>query len=175
MSLEIIREYSFCVLLDVLECMLRESNKILSSYNVDRVVGAYEWLPFRDNSFSLITAAFSLRDSWSLPKTLFETRRALCDDGMLLALDLGKPTSRIKRLLVTIYWRIFAKLLLLTLGPLAKYYSRIEDTYLALPRNSFLKKLFLRVFCRVKLIEVLGGAVVTLLAWAGGGIEHERR
>lgn len=163
---------SLCVLLDALPKMLEASRGVIESPRVDRVLGVFEWLPFRESSFKLVVAAFSLRDSWSLPRTLLELSRALDRLGVLVALDLGKPSSFVKRLLVGAYWRVLARILFVVLGPLGKQYSKIQRTYELLPRNNSLRRLFLRVFKRVEVIELLGGGVVIILA--GGVSGHER-
>jgi demethylmenaquinone methyltransferase/2-methoxy-6-polyprenyl-1,4-benzoquinol methylase len=55
--------------------------------------GDAERLPFRDNSFDLVTAAFGVRNFGHIPDGLAEARRVLRPGGELLILDFAEPSA----------------------------------------------------------------------------------
>jgi demethylmenaquinone methyltransferase/2-methoxy-6-polyprenyl-1,4-benzoquinol methylase len=55
--------------------------------------GDAEGLPFRDESFDLVTAAFGVRNFGHIPAGLAEARRVLRPGGELLILDFAEPTA----------------------------------------------------------------------------------
>ena len=124
----------------------------------------YEWLPFRDRAFECVVAGFSLRDSWNLGAAIIEARRVMRRGGIFTVLDLGKPDGRLKRAFITAYWRGASKFLALLTGPFAKFYGKLELTYLAMPRNGFILDLFRRTFGYASMWELLGGGVVITVA-----------
>jgi demethylmenaquinone methyltransferase/2-methoxy-6-polyprenyl-1,4-benzoquinol methylase len=55
--------------------------------------GDAERLPFADDSFDLVTAAFGVRNFGHIPDGLAEARRVLRPGGELLILDFSEPTA----------------------------------------------------------------------------------
>jgi demethylmenaquinone methyltransferase/2-methoxy-6-polyprenyl-1,4-benzoquinol methylase len=55
--------------------------------------GDAERLPFRDNCFDLVTAAFGVRNFGHIPDGLAEARRVLRPGGELLILDFTEPSA----------------------------------------------------------------------------------
>ncbi len=155
-------QVSRIVMLDFLEDMLRKSGLD----GIEKVVGVFEHLPFRENSFRILTTSFALRDSKDMAKALREFGRVLKKDGKFLLLDLGKPKNILARLLYGIYWRIFAPTLaVIRLGAKGRLAAEIYPTYRKLPTNDELRELLSRFFLDVRLRERFLGGVIIIKAF----------
>jgi demethylmenaquinone methyltransferase / 2-methoxy-6-polyprenyl-1,4-benzoquinol methylase len=67
-------------------------------------------LPFRDNSFDVITIAFGIRNIPDLDVFIADTRRVLRDGGRMSILELTRPRSAVMRIFHGIYVRAFVPL-----------------------------------------------------------------
>ena len=63
-----------------------------------------ENLPFKNNSFDLVTMSFSLRNVESISKTLFEIKRILKKNGQFICLEFGK----VKNLALSSIYKIYS-------------------------------------------------------------------
>lgn len=70
--------------------MLREARQSLA---LPLVKGSGDLLPFRDESFDMVTIGFALRHFADLTNTFAEIQRVLAPGGRLLALEITPPTS----------------------------------------------------------------------------------
>ena len=82
--------------LDISHEMLEYGRKKVTKKDLDDtielVLGDSENLPFEDNSFDAITAAFGVRNFENLEKGLAEMRRVLRPGGQLVILEFSQPT-----------------------------------------------------------------------------------
>ena len=155
------------VLVDPLSEMLKlaAENRMLKGAHFVR--GVYEHLPFREGVFSAYAAGFTLRDAKDRWAAIKEARRILAIGGCVAVVDLGKPDSRPKRILVYLYWRLVAPLILLLLmGSAGAPYRDIYITVKKLPVNSRLEADFSSIFgeAEVETEEKLLGGVLILVA-----------
>ena len=74
------------------------------SARVDLLVGDAEQLPFRDNTFDMVTGAFGVRNFGNIPSGLAEAHRVLKPGGQLLVLDFCEPTAPLFRQLYLFYF-----------------------------------------------------------------------
>ena len=74
------------------------------SARVGLLVGDAEQLPFRDNTFDMVTGAFGVRNFGHIPSGLAEAHRVLKPGGQLLVLDFCEPTAPLFRQLYLFYF-----------------------------------------------------------------------
>lgn len=144
------------VLLDVSGAMLR------TAPFPNRVRGTFENLPFRDGAFDSVVSGFAVRDALDLPTALVQVRRVLKRGGRFAFCDIGKPSSRLKALLVGVYMRVVPGVVgLVTAGRAGLKYVSLYDTYLLLLNNSELAHALRELFRVVSVHETqMGGSVV---------------
>ena len=105
--------------------MLREARMALSS---PLLRGRAEILPFRKDSFDMLSMGFALRHVEDLEVAFSEYRRVLKPGGRMLLLEVSRPTSRITRWLIrTHFQRVLPLLARISTGSgpaqlLMKYY-----------------------------------------------------
>jgi len=151
------------VMLDALAPMM----KVAKARNKDSegVLGVYEHIPLRDGSFDCAIAGFAIRDARNLFVALKEISRILVNGGLFLIVDLSKPESRLKRALISVYWKAIAPLIaFLAAGRPGLKFGALYTTVRRLPTNRELIELLQSAgFSTVyQEIEMLGG-VCTLL------------
>jgi len=144
------------VLLDVSRAMLD------SSPMAHRVLGAFEYLPFREGVFDAAVSGFAMRDALDLSAALGEVRRVLKSRGRFAFCDLGKPASTAKAVLIAAYLRTVPNIIgLATAGRAGLRYGSLFDTYLLVLNNSELAAALSARFKDVSLHETqLGGSIV---------------
>ncbi len=128
----------------------------------DKVRGAFEFLPFRDDVFDSVVSGFAVRDALDLPSALSQVRRVLRAGGRFAFCDLGKPRSRVKLVMIAFYLKTMPSVLgLATAGRAGLRYGSLYDTYLLVLDNSQLESALFAVFGRATVRESqLGGAIV---------------
>jgi demethylmenaquinone methyltransferase/2-methoxy-6-polyprenyl-1,4-benzoquinol methylase len=127
------------VLMDPIPKMLSRAMSERGEEGLYYICGVYENLPVREQAFSACLAGFTLRDARNRLRAYSEIRKGLKCGGTLMVVDLAKPDSWLKRLLVTTYWRVIAPLRLrLLLGRKGRPYADIYLTYRHLPPNAIL-------------------------------------
>lgn len=103
----------------------------------DGLLAVYEFLPFRGKALDAAMAGFSLRDARNLSVALGEVHRLLKDKGKFLIVDLSKPDSPMKRMLISLYWRALAPLIAFTVaGRLGLKFGALSKTFDRLPTTS---------------------------------------
>ncbi|TVY04565.1 demethylmenaquinone methyltransferase [Cohnella terricola] len=85
-------------------------------------------LPFEDNSFDFITIGFGLRNVPDIVKTLKEMKRVVKPGGLIVCLELSKPTWQPFK---GIYYFYFEKLMPL----LGKWFAKRQEQYRWLPES----------------------------------------
>lgn len=145
------------VLLDQSETMIKEAK-----LSVDKVIGTFEYMPFRDNSFDAVIMGFSFHASTNMRMTVEELKRISRCIGIV---SIGKPKNIIKRSLLYIYMKYFVPFLsFLSTG--AKYYkgySRIFDIYTSVPYNNDVEKIISSEFKVTRFKEVGLGSVYIII------------
>jgi len=144
------------VLLDVSRAMLRTSDF------ENRIVGTFEFLPFREGTFDSVISGFALRDAYDLPCAIRQLAFVLKPGGRLSICDLGKPDSAVAALFVAFYLRTAPAIIgLLKAGSVGRGYASIFDTYVLALHNSELKALLSLRFAKVEIEEKhLGGSII---------------
>ncbi len=153
------------VLVDPLPEMLAFASSQEELRDAGMVRGVYEFLPFRGRSFAGYLAGFTLRDARDRAEAVREASRVLAPGGSVVALDLGRPDSRVKRLFVAAYWRLVAPLLLFAfLRGKGKPFRDIYITLKRLPSNSDIISLFSGLFAEVRPIRLMLDGVLVIVA-----------
>ncbi|MCX7879633.1 MAG: bifunctional demethylmenaquinone methyltransferase/2-methoxy-6-polyprenyl-1,4-benzoquinol methylase UbiE [Ignavibacteria bacterium] len=121
--------------LDNCENMLSIARKQNQKFgnSIEFILGNALDIPFRDNTFDVVTSSFGIRNFELLDKTFQEIHRVLKPKGKFIILEFGKPSNEIFRKIYTIY----QKLIIVNLAGLI---SRNRDAYkyLVTSINSFL-------------------------------------
>lgn len=79
--------------------------------NIPLVLGDANVLPFSDNSFHFLSMGYALRHVDDLNATFKEYFRVLKPGGVLLILELMKPTNRIIYRMIHMYFRLMATMI----------------------------------------------------------------
>ena len=93
-------EEGLIVLSDINRSMLEEGRDRLINDGVEGINIAQidaQFIPFKDETFDLITIAFGLRNVTDKDKAMRSMRRALKKGGKLIVLEFSKPTNEIFR------------------------------------------------------------------------------
>ncbi len=139
----------------------RYRNKGLGNHHIR---GVFEALPIREESMSLVTSAYALRDSLYEPFVIQEACDTLAAEGKFLLIDIGKPDNRVIRGFMALYVRYFVPVL----GGLTAGYgyrnpwSKLYDTYVNLPANRRLTAIVEDHLEDVNRVERIWGALVII-------------
>lgn len=110
----------------------------------EKVQARFENIPFRNDSFDLITCGFSFRDAISHTSAASELSRVLKRKGRMIVVDIGKPDSIFLQFFYYMYIFIFPVLssLIITRGRLIHEYFTLFFTYVEYPAHSEIIKMF---------------------------------
>ena len=126
--------------------LMDPSFEMLSKNNVEgeKVIGAFEAMPFKEGSFDLITCAFSFRDAIFYDKAAREISRVLKDKGMVLIVDIRKPDNPFLQFIFYLYILIFPifSSIIVTKGKLIHEYFTLFYTYLEYPTENEIISMF---------------------------------
>lgn len=154
---------NYVVALDVTVEMLR-----LNDVADDRVVGDFENMPFRDSSFDLLIAGYSLHAARSLEKALAEFSRVA---NLHAVVSIGKPDNKVVKTLLYIYTRfVLPKIVCLFVkSEVCREYEKIHLIVSTIEPNSRLLRLLSR-YAEVLHFEEKGlGAVYIYVSRARRG------
>jgi ubiquinone/menaquinone biosynthesis C-methylase UbiE len=157
-------EKEFIVLLDPIRQMMSVAKH---KTGVEGPIAVFENLPFKTESFDAAMAGFAIRDAKNLSKALEEISALLKLGGKFLIVDLAKPDSRFRSMLIGIYWRIFAPAIaFLSSGRLGLKFGDLAKTFYRLPKNNEILTLMKKSGFRVASAEysMMGGACILLLS-----------
>jgi demethylmenaquinone methyltransferase/2-methoxy-6-polyprenyl-1,4-benzoquinol methylase len=153
------------VCLDFSKNMLRVARHRNMLLHLSYVRGVFEALPFRDETFQFVTAAFALRDTLDKPKAFHEASSVLTLGGKFLLIDIGKPDNRI----IQGFMGVFMRFIVPIMGGLTAGYghrnpwSILYRTYKLLPSNNDLKNIISKNIMLVRTSEdLLGGLLITV-------------
>lgn len=158
------------VALDASKKMLKAALRNLSGFdgaNVLAVRCAFERLPFRDNVFDRVFAAFALQDSRFKRLAVEEFRRVCKEGGLLLLANVGKPDNRALRFIMSFYMRFLMPIVAKTsaLGKVAgNPWRLLTKVFRDLPTNGSLRNLVARIFGEASMKEFMLGGVVAIIA-----------
>ncbi|RMG44053.1 MAG: ubiquinone/menaquinone biosynthesis methyltransferase [Candidatus Dadabacteria bacterium] len=99
-------------------------------------------LPFKDNSFDLITVAFGIRNFENLHNGLMEIRRVLKPAGQLLVLEFGQPQFKPWRYIFRLYSKYCIPLIGYLLTGNREAYSYLPQTSETFPCGNALLSIF---------------------------------
>lgn len=155
--------------LDLSEQMLEfgktKVKKAQLSQTIEMMKGDSEDLPFSDNHFDAVTAAFGVRNFGHLKKGLSEMYRVTQQNGNLVILEFSKPTNRLFK---TIYYFYFCHVLPF-IGKLvskdARAYTYLPESVDAFPSGDAFVKILEEIgFKSVKWIPLTFG--ISSIYWA---------
>lgn len=132
----------------------------------DGLLAVYEFLPFRGGALDGAMAGFSLRDARDLSLALTEINRLLKRDAKFLIVDLSKPDSAVKRMLISFYWRALAPLIaFIVAGRLGLKFGALSKTFNRLPTTSEFLRISREAGFEASKSEfsMLGGACIIIL------------
>jgi demethylmenaquinone methyltransferase/2-methoxy-6-polyprenyl-1,4-benzoquinol methylase len=113
--------------------------KVASERNRDSesVVSVFENLPFKTGTFRAAMSAFSIRDAENLKSALDQITKVIKPGGFFLIIDLAKPDSRLRRILIGGYWRIVAPLIAFAVaGRMGLKFAALSTTFRRLPTTT---------------------------------------
>lgn len=147
------------------------SRKMLEASDFEnRVLGAFENLPFRASAFDAVVSGFALRDSRDLLMAASEVHAVLKDGGRFSFCDLGKPDSSVRSLAVAYYLRVVPSIIgLMSTGRAGLGYGSIFQTYMLVPRNGSLRGILSRWF-DIRVHETQLGASVVVSGTKAAGL-----
>lgn len=117
-------------------------------------------LPFQDNTFDGVTIGWGLRNLSNWNKGIRELSRVVKPGGLVVSIDMGKPTVPVFK---SLYWFMFEK----AIPALGKLYARnrqaykyLHDSSVAFPAQHELKKMFMEAgLVEAGYCDLFGGAV----------------
>ena len=129
----------------------------------DKVVGVFEYMPFRDRGFDLLVAGYSLHAAMNLERAVAEFSRV---SNFQLVVSIGKPDNGfIRRLLLMYTKHVLPKLVCLTAPREAcTEYEKIHAIVLAIPPNSKLREVVSRYAMLITFREKAFGSIYIYLA-----------
>jgi demethylmenaquinone methyltransferase/2-methoxy-6-polyprenyl-1,4-benzoquinol methylase len=154
--------------LDPSVLMLKKARQELKNIqdNLHLVRGIFEYSPLKPESVDLAVFSFSLRDALNLEKALPQIENLLKPNGLMLILDVGKPTNKFLKTIYRVYWFIVAPIIVKFLLKIRHEnpWKQIYQTYLRFPSNSQLRRIISKNFRILTFKEYFLGCVVTILA-----------
>ena len=166
MSKEALRQYNDLqiTMLDPITEMLSRAKTEFHRKNF-LVSGVFEYIPFKDNTFDVVTCGYSFRDAISMRTAILELHRVLKDNGRLIIVDIGKPDNAFNRVGVSFYLKyVMIVLAFFAAGRLGLRFRAIYGTYKRLPKNTELKRMLREKFSSVEFKTMMLGGAITVTA-----------
>ncbi len=129
----------------------------------DKVVGMFEYMPFRDRGFDLVVAGYSLHVAINLERAVAEFSRV---SDFQLVVSIGKPDNGFIRCLLLVYTKyILPKLVCLTAPrEVCAEYEKIHTIVSAIPPNSKLREVVSKYATLITFKEKAFGSIYIYLA-----------
>jgi ubiquinone/menaquinone biosynthesis methyltransferase len=131
------------------------------------VTGDMLELPFRDQSFTVVTVGYGLRNVPDLQRSLHEIRRVLAPDGRVLSLDFNRPSNALVRSVYLIYLTIVGSALGYVLHRDPNTYRYIPESIRTYPGAEGVARMMEQSgLTSVRVVKVLGGLMAIHIASA---------
>ena len=157
--LELIMKKSDCICVgyDSNKKMIMQAKKKLKKRKIFYVNGLAEKIPFKKNSFDIITLSFGLRNFTDIPKSLIEIKRVLKKKGKFYCLEFSEINNKSLRKIFDLYSKLiplYGKLILNN----EEAYSYLIQSIKEFPNQIQLTKKLLKVgFRKIEVFDVLDG------------------
>ncbi|MEM1518679.1 MAG: class I SAM-dependent methyltransferase [Pyrobaculum sp.] len=158
-----LRGLNYVVALDITIEMLS-----LNNLADDRVVGDFEHMPFRDASFDLLIAGYSLHAARDLERAVAEFNRVA---HIHVVVSIGNPDNRIVRSIIHIYTKYIMPRLVCILAPkeICSEYSKIYLILSSTMSNSQLRQIVSKYADVLRFVEKAFGSVYIYVSRARRG------
>ncbi|KRL90923.1 bifunctional demethylmenaquinone methyltransferase/2-methoxy-6-polyprenyl-1,4-benzoquinol methylase UbiE [Lactobacillus kalixensis] len=164
-TIDLLKKGDRVVGLDFNEPMLkiakRKSKEKKLDESIDWVKGNAMDLPFRDDSFDLVTICFGLRNVPDARQVTSEVYRVLKPGGCFAVLEMSQPTNPVIKLGWNLYFKLFPYFAKLTRNKVADY------RYLSKTSKNFFSAVQLKELMEEKGFKDVS---VTKLTWGVGAI-----
>lgn len=164
-TIDLLKKGDRVVGLDFNEPMLkiakRKSKEKKLDESIDWVKGNAMDLPFRDDSFDLVTICFGLRNVPDARQVTSEVYRVLKPGGCFAVLEMSQPTNPVIKLGWNLYFKLFPYFAKLTRNKVADY------RYLSKTSKTFFSAVQLKELMEEKGFKDVS---VTKLTWGVGAI-----
>ena len=157
--LKLIKEKSncICVAYDSNMKMIMQAKKKLKKQQIFYINGLAEKIPFKTNSFDLITLSFGLRNFTNIPKSLMEIKRVLKKRGKFYCLEFSEINNKSFRKIFQFYSKLipfYGKLILNN----EEAYAYLVQSIKEFPNQVQLtKKLIKAGFRKIEVFDILDG------------------
>jgi len=155
------RSNAYLVGVDVSRVLAYISKSRLRSWGerVDIIISQAEKLPFRNKVMESVYMTFTYRDVINHLNTALEISRILNLNGVWIIADVGKPTNKVSRLLLSFILKYIARILGRLIYPSLRVnpWKALYLTYKRIYPNDVLRKLLTEIFSNVRIISLLGG------------------
>ena len=131
------------------------------------VTGDMLALPFPDQSFTVVTIGYGLRNVPDLPRSLREIRRVLAPHGRVLSLDFNRPSNPLVRRVYLLYLTIVGSALGYVLHRDPDTYRYIPESIRTYPGAAGVARMMEETgLIHVRVVRVLGGLMAIHIAVA---------
>ena len=157
--LELITKKSSCTCVgyDSNMKMIMQAKKKLKKQQIFYINGLAEKIPFKTNSFDLITLSFGLRNFTNIPKSLMEIKRVLKKRGKFYCLEFSEINNKSFRKIFQFYSKLipfYGKLILNN----EEAYAYLVQSIKEFPNQVQLtKKLIKAGFRKIEVFDILDG------------------
>ena len=144
-----------CIIYDANTKMLSEAKKKVEGGIF--ISGKAENLPFRNSVFDYVTVGFGLRNFSDLDKSIFEIKRVLKKNGVLLCLEFSDINNKLFKELFHFYGKIIPKYAGFFFNKKLAYNYLIESIKQFPNQIELSRKLKKNKFNNIKVIDILDG------------------
>ncbi len=156
---------NYVIGLDVSDKMIRwglKNKNFCSRFNF--VVGAGEFLPFKDNTFDSVSVAFGIRNFEDRASALQEIKRVLKNNGYFLILDTFRPKSKTLTILYKVYLYAIPHITKFLVGRFEEYLYMSKSILNYMTTDEFAEFLSKNDFFIEKISDMTFGIVSFVLA-----------
>ena len=157
--LELIMKKSNCICVgyDSNKKMIMQAKKKLKKQKVFYINGLAERIPFKKNTFDIVTLSFGLRNFTDIPKSLVEIKRVLKKEGKFYCLEFSEINNKSFRKIFHFYSKLiplYGKLI----SNNEEAYSYLIQSIKEFPNQIQLTKKLLKAgFRQIEVFDILDG------------------